>query len=88
LVISTVKPSAVAVGVSNVGVNAASSDVAVTSAEPPAYPVRVVVIVAVELVPVATPVTVTKPVPLIATVPRSVLLTATVPDGVAVPAHV
>jgi hypothetical protein len=77
LVICTVKPSAVAVGVSNVGVNAASSDVAVTSAEPPAYPVRVVVIVAVELVPVATPVTVTKPAPLI----------DIVPDGVAVPAH-
>jgi len=46
--------------------------------EPPAYPVRVVVIVAVELVPGAAPVTVTKPVP----------LTATVPDAVAVPAHV
>jgi hypothetical protein len=46
--------------------------------EPPVYPVRVVVIVAVELVPGATPVTVTKPVP----------LTTTVPDAVAVPAHV
>jgi hypothetical protein len=78
LVICTVKPAAVAVGVPNVGVNAASSDVAVTSAEPPAYPVRVVVIVAVELVPVATPVTVTRPVPLI----------VAVPDAVAVPAHV
>ena len=72
------KPSSVAVGVPNVGVNAASSDVSVTGAEPPVYPVRVVVIVAVELVPAATPVTVTKPVPLI----------ATVPDAVAVPAHV
>jgi len=88
LVIWTVKPSAVAVVVPNVGVNAADSDVAVTFAEPPVYPVRVVVIVAVELVLAATPVTVTKPVPLIDTVPRPVLLTATVPDAVAVPAHV
>jgi hypothetical protein len=77
LLICTVKPSSVAVGVSNVGVNAASSDVAVTSAEPPAYPVRVVVIVAVELVPVATPVTVTKP----------LLSIDIVPDAVALPAH-
>jgi hypothetical protein len=69
-------------------VNAASSDVSVTNAVPPAYPVRVVVIVAVELVPAATPVTVTKPVPLIDTEPRPVLLTTTVPDAVAVPAHV
>ena len=46
--------------------------------EPLVYPVRVVVIVAVELVPGATLVTVTKPVP----------LTTTVPDAVAVPAHV
>ena len=72
------KPSSVAVVVPNVGVNATDNDVSVTSAEPPVYPVRVVVIVAVELVPAATPVTVTKPVPLI----------ATVPDAVAVPAHV
>ena len=79
MVICTVKPVAVAVGVPNVGVNAApTTDVAVTVFEPPVYPVRVVVIVAVELVPGATPVTVTKPVP----------LTATVPDAVAVPAHV
>ena len=78
MVIGTVKPSAVAVGVPNVGVNAADNDVAVTSAVPPAYPVRVVVIVAVELVPAATPVTVTKPIPLI----------VTMPDAVAVPAHV
>jgi hypothetical protein len=77
LLIDTVKPSSVAVGVPNVGVNAKDNDVSVTSAEPPAYPVRVVVIVAVELVPVATPVTVTKPAPLI----------DIVPDGVAVPAH-
>ena len=79
MVITTVKPSAVAVWVPNVGVNAVpTTDVAVTFAVPPVYPVRVVVIVAVELVPAATLVTVTKPVPLI----------ATVPDAVAVPAHV
>ena len=79
MVIDTVKPSAVAVVVPNVGVNAApTTDVAVTVFEPPVYPVRVVVIVAVELVPGATLVTVTKPVP----------LTTTVPDAVAVPAHV
>ena len=81
--ICTVKPSAVAVVLPNAGVNAApSTDVAVTVFEPPVYPVRVVVIVAVELVPGATVVTVTKPVPL----PSSV--TPTVPDAVAVPAHV
>ena len=79
MVICTVKPVAVAVVAPNVGVNAApSSEVAVTCAVPLVYPVRVVVIVAVELVPGATPVTVTKPEPLI----------ATVPDAVAVPAHV
>ncbi len=79
MVIDTVKPSAVAVVLPNVGVNAApTTDVAVTVFEPPVYPVRVVVIVAVELVPGATPVTVTRP----------VLLTTTVPDAVAVPAHV
>ena len=78
MVITTVKPSAVAVGVPNAGVNAApTTDVAVTVFEPPVYPVRVVVIVAVELVPGATLVTVTKPVP----------LTTTVPDAVAAPAH-
>ncbi len=83
MVIDTVKPVAVAVGVPNVGVNAVpTTDVCVTSAVPLAYPVRVVVIVAVELVPGATPVTVAKPVPL----PLSV--TTTVPDAVAVPAHV
>ncbi len=76
--ISTVKPSAVLVVLPNAGVNAASSDIAVTVAEPPTYPVLVVVIVAVEVVKEATPVTVTKPVPLM----------ATVPDAVAVPAHV
>ena len=79
MVITTVKPSDVAVWVPNVGVNAApTTEVSVTVAVPPVYPVRVVVIVAVELVPGATPVTVTKPEPLI----------ATVPDAVAVPAHV
>ena len=79
MVITTVKPSAVDVVLPNVGVNAVpTTDVAVIGAEPPVYPVLVVVIVAVELVPAATPVTVTKPEPLI----------ATVPDAVAVPAHV
>ena len=79
MLICTVKPSAVAVVLPNAGVNAApTTDVSVTFAVPPVYPVRVVVIVAVELVPGATPITVTKPVP----------LTDTVPDAVAVPAHV
>ncbi len=78
MVITTVKPSAVAVVLPNVGFNAApTTDVAVTVFEPPVYPVRVVVIVAVELVPGATLVTVTKPVP----------LTDTEPDDVAVPGH-
>ena len=73
------KPVAVAVGLPNAGVNAApTTDVAATVFEPPVYPVRVVVIVAVEFVPGATLVTVTKP----------VLLTTTVPDAVAVPAQV
>ena len=49
-----------------------------TVAEPLTVPALVVVIVAVELVKEATPVTETKPVPLI----------ATKPDAVAVPAHV
>ena len=72
------KPSAVGVGTPNVGVNAIpTTEVAVTGAVPVAYPVLVVVIVAVELVKAATPVTVTKPVP----------LTDTEPDAVAVPAH-
>ena len=73
------KPVAVDVVAPNVGVHAApTTDVAVTVTEPLAYPVLVVVIVAVELVPAATPVTVTKP----------VLSMATEPDAVAVPAHV
>ena len=76
--ICTVKPFDVATGVPNVGVNAAASDdVAVTVAEPPTVFALVVVIVAVELVPAATPVTVTKPLPLIE-----------IPGAVAVPAHV
>ena len=79
MVIGTVKPSAVAVVLPNVGVNAVpTTDVAATVAVPPVYPALVVVIVAVELVPGATPVTVTKPEPLI----------ATEPDAVAEPAHV
>ncbi len=83
MLITTVKPSAVAVVAPNVGVNVVPrSDVCVTFAVPPVYPVRVVVIVAVELVPGATPVMVAKPVPL------PVLVTTTVPDAVAVPAHV
>ena len=72
------KPFAVLTGVPNVGINAAASDVAVTGAEPPTVFALVVLIVAVELVAAATPVTVTKPLPLI----------ATVPNAVAVPAHV
>ncbi len=79
MVTCTVKPVDVAVVVPNVGVNAVpTTDVCVTFAVPPVYPVLVVVIVTVELVPGATPVTVTKPEPLI----------ATEPDAVAVPAHV
>ena len=62
----------------NVGLNAAANDVAVTGAVPTTVFDFVVVIVAVELVPAATSVTVTKPVP----------LTTTVPDAVAVPVHV
>ena len=79
MLICTVKPLAVDVVAPNVGVNAAARDVAVTGAEPPTVFDLVVVIVAVELVPAATPVTVTKPEP---------LLIATEPDAVAVPAHV
>ena len=72
------KPSAVAVGFPNVGVNAApTNEVCMTVFEPPTVPALVVVIVAVELVKAATPVTVTKP----------VLSIDTVPEAVAVPAH-
>ena len=76
--ICTVKPLAVDVVAPNVGVNAAANDVAVTGAVPPTVIDLAVVIVAIELVPGATPVTVTRPVPLI----------DTEPDAVAVPAHV
>ena len=58
-------------------VNVVASEVAVTVAEPLAVFDLVVVIVAVELVSAATPVTVTRP----------ALLIATEPDAVAVPAH-
>ncbi len=68
---------AVCVVAPNVGVNAAARDVAVTGAVPPTVFDLVVVIVAVELVPAATPVTVTRPVPLM----------ATEPDAFAVPVH-
>ena len=82
MLICTVKPSAVAVVLPNVGVNAVpTSDVALTCAVPPVYPVLTVVIVAVALVPGPTPVMVAKPV-------LPVPLIATVPDAVAVPAHV
>ena len=82
MVITTVKPSAVAVVVPNAGFNAApSTDVCVTFAEPTTVFDLVVVIVAVELVPGATPVMVAKPV-----LPEPV--TTTEPDAVAVPAHV
>ena len=75
------KPLAVAVGVPNAGVNAAASEYAATVFEPLSYPALVVVIVAVEIVPAAAPVTVTKPV-----LPEPV--TTTVPDTDSVPAHV
>ena len=79
MVIGTVKPVAVAVVAPNVGFLAVpTSDVAVTGALPPTVVALVVVTVAVELVPAATPVTVTKPLALI----------TTVPNAVAVPAHV
>ena len=78
MVMDTVKPSAVAVVLPNVGVKAApTTDVAVPGAEASGKPVRVVGIVAVEIVPGATPVTVAKP----------VLLTATEPDGVPYTPH-
>ncbi len=72
------KPVAVAVVAPNVGVNAAASEVAVTVAVPLTVFDLLVMIVAVDFVLAATPVTVTKPVPLI----------ATEPDAVAVPVHV
>ena len=72
MLICTVKPVAVAVGVPKVGVDAAASEVAVTCAEPLAKLVRVVVTVAVDEVLAATPLTVTKLEPLIDTVPPAV----------------
>jgi hypothetical protein len=54
----------------------ADKEVAETVALPPVYPVRVVVIVAVDDVPGATPVTVTSPDPLIETEPLAVALPA------------
>ncbi len=81
MLITTVKPTAVAVVLPNVGFNAAAKEVAVIGAEPPTVFDLAVVIVAVELVPGATPVMVAKPV-----LPEPV--TTTVPDAVAVPAQV
>jgi len=71
-----VKPFAVEVGGPKVGVFAAFKEVAVTGAEPLTKLVRVVVIVAVEEVFAATPVTVTKPLLDIATVPFAVAVPA------------
>ena len=77
MLICTVKPPAVTVGVPNAGVRDEFKDVSVVVAEPLLNPVFAVVIVAVEFVPVATPVTVIKPPPLM----------DTEPDAVAVPPH-
>ena len=83
MVITTVKPSAVAVVVPNVGVNAAFSEVTEdVVSEPLSYPVRAVVIVAVELVLAATPVMVAKPV-----LPEPVTTTEP-PESDDVPVHV
>ena len=57
---------------------AAVEVVAGAAAEPELYPERVVVIVAVDEVEAATPVTVTSPVPLIATLPLAVAVPAQV----------
>ena len=62
-------PTLALVGLVTVGVVA---EVAVTCAEPLTYAARVVVMVAVDEVLAATPLTVTKPVPDIATVPLAV----------------
>jgi hypothetical protein len=64
-----VVPTLALVGLVTVGVVA---EVAVTCAEPLTYAARVVVMVAVDEVLAATPLTVTKPVPDIATVPLAV----------------
>ena len=83
MLICTVKPSAVAVVATNIGVNAAASEfTADVVAVPLTYPVLVVLIVAVELVLAATPVTVAKP-----ALPLPVTVTMTVVDAVAVPVH-
>jgi hypothetical protein len=58
LVIVTVKPSAVAVGVPKVGVRAALNELPATVAEPLTYPDRVVACVIVADVPGLKPVTV------------------------------
>ncbi len=76
-VIWTVKPVAVRVGSANVGVSGAWSDVKATVALPPSYPSRVVVMVAVDAVFAANPLTVTTP----------VSDTVTMPPAVAVPAQ-
>ena len=81
MVMDTVKPVAVAVVLPNVGVNAAFSEYVKIFAVAAAYPVRVVVIIIVEPVPGAKPVTVAKP-----ELPEPV--TTTVPEDDAVPAHV
>ena len=69
--ICTWKPSAVGVVLPNVGVNPAASDTPVT-VDPPTILFFVAVIVAVEGVSAAKPVTVTRPVPLMATEPDAV----------------
>ena len=55
-----------------------SSADAVTDADPPGKAVRVVVTVSVEAVPAVTPVTVTRPLPLMATEPFAVAVPAQV----------
>ena len=75
MLICAVKPVAVAVGVPKVGVDAALSEPAVYVLNSLEYPVRVVVMVAMDVVAAASPLTVTKP----------RLDTATVPPAVAVP---
>ena len=56
--ITTVKPSAVDVGVPNVGVNAAAREVALTVFEPLVYPVRAAWIVTAAVAPGFMPITV------------------------------
>ena len=74
--ICTWNPSPVGVVLPNVGVNPAASETLVI-VDPPTMLFFVAVIVAVEGVSAATPVTVIKPLPLM----------DTEPDAVAVPAH-